>query len=409
MDLQKIEIRPFQTASIHETYLLEISGRFFEIGKDTAELLTYFKNNGCEKESIEAYVKLCDNYTPEEINDFLESISEKLDDEEINNDKRKTFLYNKELLPTSVVNRYSSILKVLFNKWVMFFGILLFVILDILYFVDFTLSGKHNLTINLYVLLILLFILIFSSFFHELGHASACRYWGISHGGVGLGIYINMPVFYTDVSSIWKLSRMKRLVVNLGGVYFQMLFLIPFLVICLFYRNNILDFIILTVNFNFPLTLNPFFKFDGYWIMTDALGVANLRQRGKEWLRYILKKIRRRPINNYPYLLSLSKGAKVALITYTLIVNLFFGFYFFYMIPLFFIQFYHTFPNRIMQLLEELSYRQTPDWTNLQQIILQLFFCGLFFYMIYRILYPLLKKWIKSDSITKQYGGIKQK
>ncbi len=400
MDLQRIEIRPFQTTSIHETYLLEISGRFFEIGKDTAELLTYFKNIGCEKETVETYVKLYDNYTKEEVNDFLESIAKKLDDQEQTYDKRKTFLYNKELLSASAISRYSSILKVLFNKWVMSSAILLFVILDILYFVDFTFSIEHNLTFNLYTLFILLFIFIFSSFFHELGHASACRYWGISHGGIGLGIYINIPVFYTDVSNIWKLSRMKRLVVNLGGVYFQILFLIPFLTISLFYRNNLLDFIIITVNFNFPLTLNPFFKFDGYWIMTDALGVANLRQRGKEWIQYILNKLCRKPIDNHPYLLSLSKRAKVGLIAYTLIVNLFFGFYFFYMMPLFFIRFYHTFPNRIMQLLEELSYRQTPDWINLQQIILQLLFCGLFLYMIYRILYPLLKKWIKSNIAT---------
>lgn len=401
IDLLQIEIHPFQTTSVHETYLLEISGRFFEIGKDTAELLTYFKDNGCGEESVEAYVKLNDKYSQEEVNDFLESISKKLDDEEKKHDKRKAFLYNKELLPASAINRYSSILKVLFNKWIILSGILLFVILDILYFVDFTFSTKHNLTFNLYTLLILFFIFIFSSFFHELGHASACRYWGISHGGVGLGIYINIPVFYTDVSNVWKLSRMKRLVVNLGGVYFQMFFLIPFLVTSLFYRNNILDFIILTVNFNFPLTLNPFFKFDGYWIMTDALGVANLRQRGKEWMQYMVNKLRRRPIDHQPYLLSLSKGAKVVLVAYTLVVNLFFGLYFFYMMPKFFIRFYHTFPNRMMQLVEELSYRQTPDWTNLQQIILQLFFCGLFLYMIYRTLYPLLKKWIKPNIATQ--------
>lgn len=407
MDLQKIEIRPFQTTSVHETYLLEISGRFFEIGKDTAELLTYFKNNGCEKENVEAYVKLYNTHSQEEVNDFLESISKKLDDKEGTYDKRKAFLYNKELLPASVINRYSSILKVLFNKWVMSSGIFLFVILDILYFVDFTSSAKHHLTFNLYILLILFFIFIFSSFFHELGHASACRYWGISHGGVGLGVYINIPVFYTDVSNVWKLSRMKRLVVNVGGVYFQMLFLLPFLATSLFYRNNIVDFIILTVNFNFPLTLNPFFKFDGYWIMTDLLGVANLRQRGKEWMQYILNKFRHKPIEHQPYLLSLSKAAKVTLVAYTLVVNLFFGFYFFYMMPQFFIRFYHTFPKRMMQLLEELSYRQTPDWANLQQIILQLFFCGLFFYMIYRTLYPLLKKWIKSNIATQQYGRSK--
>ena len=36
---------------------MEVSGRFFEIGKDVAELLTYFKCNGCEEASIEEYSK----------------------------------------------------------------------------------------------------------------------------------------------------------------------------------------------------------------------------------------------------------------------------------------------------------------------------------------------------------------
>lgn len=33
---------------------------------------------------------------------------------------------------------------------------------------------------------LLLFILA-SSFFHELGHASACKYFGLRHGGIGFG------------------------------------------------------------------------------------------------------------------------------------------------------------------------------------------------------------------------------
>ncbi len=57
MNLQEIEIRPFSTSSLHETFLMEVSGRFFEIGKDVAELLTYFKCNGCEEASIEEYSK----------------------------------------------------------------------------------------------------------------------------------------------------------------------------------------------------------------------------------------------------------------------------------------------------------------------------------------------------------------
>ncbi len=46
MNLQEIEIRPFSTSSLHETFLMEVSGRFFEIGKDVAELLARFTDRG---------------------------------------------------------------------------------------------------------------------------------------------------------------------------------------------------------------------------------------------------------------------------------------------------------------------------------------------------------------------------
>lgn len=398
IELQNIEIHPFQTTSNHETCLLEIAGRFFEVGKDAAELLVYLKNNGCEDKDIEAYVRMTGKHSFREIKDFLEGLAKKLSEEGKDYDKRNTFLYNKELLSSAVVARCSSGLKVLFNKWVMVLVILGFIILDVLFFIDFASSGTSRLMLDIYILIMLLCFFIFSSFFHELGHAAACRYWNIAHGGIGLGLYINIPVFYTDVSNAWKLSRGKRLVVNLGGVYFQMILLIPFLIACLVTPDNISNYIVLTMNFNFLMTLNPFFKFDGYWIMTDALGVANLRKRGKEWMQYVVDKLRRKQTGNRPYLLSLSRGAKIVLIGYTLVVNLFFGFYFFYMIPSFFIRFYHTFPDRMMQLLSELSYRQVPDWGNIQQIVLQLCFLGLFCYMVYRMIMPWLKKWLKADT-----------
>ena len=205
-------------------------------------------------------------------------------------------------------------------------------------------------------------------------------------------MYINIPVFYTDVSSVWKLPRKKRCIVNVGGVYFQILLLIPFLVIYLYSQSSLLSYIILIMNFNFLLTLNPFFKFDGYWIMTDVLGVANLRQKGKEWMLYMINKFRHKNTNKVPYLMSLSKGAKIALVIYTIVVNFFFGFYFLYMLPLFFIRFYHTFPERIELLLMNLSHHQMPNWGNLQQCILQIVFLFFFLYMLYRMLSPLLRK-----------------
>ena len=84
-----------------------------------------------------------------------------------------------------------------------------------------------------------------SSFFHELGHASACKYFGVRHGGVGFGLYLTFPVLYTDVTEIWKLNRRQRCVVNWAGVYFQSYGLILLLVAFFVTGDDILRYLIL--------------------------------------------------------------------------------------------------------------------------------------------------------------------
>lgn len=395
MDLQQITIQPFPTSSTHETCLMEVSGRFFEIGKDVAHLITYFQQNGYGEKAVTAYVRETGKYTKEDICGFLEILSKIVGGDHAAPDKKKAFFYNKDLIPAAVVEKCSSFLKNLFCPWVMIPSLLLFIVLDILYFWQFRGISNERLDMNIYLLVTLLLFFVFSSLFHELGHASACRYFGVSHGDIGFGLYINIPVFYTDVSNVWKLPRIQRCIVNIGGVYFQTWLLMPFLIVGLCRESSLLNYIILIMNLNFLLTLNPFFKFDGYWIMTDVLGVANLRQKGMEWISYMWKKIFRKETGKRPYLFSLSRGAKGGLVVYTVVVNLFFGFYFFYALPQFFVRFYQTFPDRFDCLLVELSMRKMPDWVNVQQIFLQLLFLFFFLYMLYRIFAPWIRKWVK--------------
>lgn len=61
--------------------------------------------------------------------------------------------------------------------------------------------------VNVYTVMGLVAFTIISSFIHELGHASACKHFGLKHGGIGFGLYLNFPVLYTDVTEIWKLNR----------------------------------------------------------------------------------------------------------------------------------------------------------------------------------------------------------
>lgn len=391
--LNNICIQRFPTTSSHQTYLMEADGRFFEIGKDTAELLNFFKQHGINDTSIDTYVQISQGrFRKEDIIVFLDSFRKRLLSENSLKDKRKSFLYSRELISAEALEKFSVLMKTLFCPWVMGGVISLFLILDVVHLWVTYEEKSVQPYLDFYMAGLLLLFFVFSSLFHEVGHAAACRYFGIKHGSIGFGLYINIPVFYTDVSRAWTLSRVQRCVVNVGGVYFQMWLMLPFLLTSMWIDHSLCDYIILMTNLNFLITMNPFFKFDGYWLMTDALGVANLRKRGEEWLIYVWKKLHHQPIEIRPYLLSLSKGAKTMLIVYTVVVNLFFAFYFFYIIPRFLVVFFKSFPERFDTLLRELAYRQMPDWGNLQQIILQLLFLSLIVYMIYKNIYPLCKR-----------------
>ena len=398
MNIQELSIHPFPTASRHDTYLLEAEGRFFEISKDTAELLEYLQANGGDEESIGRYAEAHNGVlSKEDIVDFLDGLGKRLDTAgNSNGDQRKSFHYHKDFISATTLSKYSEVLKYLFHPWLMGTVVVVFAGLEAAYFFHYRDMVEHT-PISIYLIAGLYLFMALSSLVHEMGHAAACRHYGMTHGNIGLGLYLNLPVFYTDVTQVWKLSRRQRCVVNFGGVYFQMLLLIPLLTAAIIDGNGLMDYMILLMNFNFALTLNPFFKFDGYWMMTDLLGIANLRKKGNEWIKYVVDKIRGKKSTSRPYFLTLPSWAKWGLAIYTIVVNLFFCFYFFYVIPQFFIHFYQTFPDRLLQLMAELSYQQMPSWNNLQQIIIQLLFAFLFLYMTYRIISPLIRqlRWAK--------------
>lgn len=388
-EIRNIEITDFSTSATGKSCLLRYEDRYFEVNTFTATLFGWLQKYDSQEEAVTAYIQQeNDKHSKEAIDSFIASFLAKLDS---NGVAKKTFLFKRELLSASVINTYSKLFKILFRKEIMAVVGLIFLLFEgFFFFHSFTAIALPE--IDFYTIGALLLFFVCSSLFHELGHASACQYYDIPHGGIGFGLYVNFPVFYTDVSAVWRLSRSKRCVVNIAGVYFQILLLIPLSAFYFYTQNEILKYIILMMNINFLITLNPFFKFDGYWLMTDLLGVANLRQKGNECLAYLWKRVRKKPIEKKPYLFSLRKKEKVFMLIYTSVMNLFFGYYFFYLLPSFFIRFYDTFPLRFKLFMMSLANHQAPDFHNIQQMVVQLFFLGLTIYMLYKTLVPLFRK-----------------
>ena len=53
------------------------------------------------------------------------------------------------------------------------------------------------------------------------------------------GFYLFTPVYYADVTDIWRLPSGQRIIVNLAGVYFEFLFCSFLCLLSLLLRNTL--------------------------------------------------------------------------------------------------------------------------------------------------------------------------
>jgi len=147
------------------------------------------------------------------------------------------------------------------------------------------LAEFNPLTIPLAVILLGPLFIQFTTPWHELGHAAAARYFRARHGPLGVGLMGLMLVAYVEVTDIWRLTRRQRLVVDLGGVYFQSMAVILLAAFAWATGDHTALWIVLFLDFAMLLNVNPLFKLDGYWAVSDATGIPNLHQRVGEQLR----------------------------------------------------------------------------------------------------------------------------
>lgn len=123
---------------------------------------------------------------------------------------------------------------------------------------------------------------------HEAAHGLTCKHYGGEVHEVGFLLIFFMPAFFCNVSDAWLLpSRRQRLAVTFAGGYFELfLWSLAVFVWRTTMQGTLLSYcagLVVSVSgmrvlFNFT----PFIKLDGYYLLSDALGIPNLRQRGLE-------------------------------------------------------------------------------------------------------------------------------
>jgi putative peptide zinc metalloprotease protein len=176
-------------------------------------------------------------------------------------------------LPKAVVSRIARHLSVAFHSAVVLCLLSGIAVMTLLVFQErngLSFSFHPSVFWPAYVLFLL------SLLVHEFGHASACARYRVKPSDIGITIYLIYPAFYSNVSAAWQLKRRQRVIVDLGGIFFQLSIGAVFVAVYLVSEWEPLRVAFLMILSSCLFTLNPVLKFDGYWIVADALGVTNL-------------------------------------------------------------------------------------------------------------------------------------
>ncbi len=131
--------------------------------------------------------------------------------------------------------------------------------------------------------------MIFPVVIHELGHALTVKHYGREVPKGGVMLYFGMPAAFIDTTDIWMEPRRARLAVTWNGPYTGLILGGSLSLIMFFFPDfslnsflfKMVGFAYLTVIFN----VNPLLKYDGYYILSDALDISALRERSLAFLR----------------------------------------------------------------------------------------------------------------------------
>jgi putative peptide zinc metalloprotease protein len=195
-----------------------------------------------------------------------------------------------------VTRRLTAPFTILFRPWLMWPTLLAFVAVFWFVLVQKGVASATAQAFDRPGLLLLVFALaVASAGFHELGHAAACRYGGATPGGMGMGLYLVWPAFYTDVTEAYRLPRRDRLRVDLGGLYFNAVVADLTLTVWLIWRADALLLLVALQVLQMVKQLSPVIRADGYHILSDATGVPDLYSQMGPTLRRLIPGHHREP------------------------------------------------------------------------------------------------------------------
>lgn len=131
---------------------------------------------------------------------------------------------------------------------------------------------------------------------HEFAHAYAASYFKIHVSSMGIAVMISWPVLYTDVTDAWKLSkRNQRIAISAAGITAELILA----GLCTFGwavtqpgALQSIFFVVSSITWvsSLIVNMNPAMRFDGYYLLSDLLGLDNLQTRSFAMTRWWMRR-----------------------------------------------------------------------------------------------------------------------
>jgi len=138
-------------------------------------------------------------------------------------------------------------------------------------------------------------VLVLTNILHEIGHGLVAKRYHCRVAEMGVAFIFMLPVCYCDSSDTWRLGdRYQRLMVSAGGLAIEIglatIACLLWIVLPDGVARTLAFFVAVTsLGTTLFINLNPFLKFDGYYLLSDALGVENLQSKSFTNFRWQLR------------------------------------------------------------------------------------------------------------------------
>jgi putative peptide zinc metalloprotease protein len=133
--------------------------------------------------------------------------------------------------------------------------------------------------------------------FHELGHAYTATRYGCRVPTMGIAMIVMVPMLYSDTSDAWKLtSRRQRAAIGAAGMIVECALAALAIFVWNFLDDGVarsLVFIVATTSLmvGAAINLSPLMRFDGYYVLSDWMGIPNLQDRAFAFGRWQLRRL----------------------------------------------------------------------------------------------------------------------